>query len=153
MRTGALGLAVAAVIAFAAPAHASPEDVANSVASKIASPFCPGVTLENCPSERAVALHARIQSWAEDGWDEERIMTKLESLYGESIRALPPASGTGLGAWLAPLIALILGVGVAAVLARRWTRSCAHDPDARAELPEATRTRIQKELDALRGDT
>ncbi|HEY7874065.1 MAG TPA: cytochrome c-type biogenesis protein CcmH [Actinomycetota bacterium] len=150
-RQGAITAAAVlfACAALAGTAHASPEDVANSIAAEIMSPFCPGVTLENCPSDRAVELRARIESWAADGWDEERILTELEGLYGQSIRALPRPSGSGLGAWAVPIVALVAGIGVAAYLARRWTRG-RPEAVAVADIPPETRTRIDEELDALR---
>ena len=134
----------------AGPARASAEDLANTIAAEIMSPFCPGVTLENCPSDRAVELRARIQSWAEDGWDKERILAELEDLYGASIRALPPKSGSGLWAWLAPAIAVIAGAAAATVLTRKWTKRERDDGAPPAIAPE-TRARINEELDALRG--
>jgi cytochrome c-type biogenesis protein CcmH len=152
-RRAALALAsgVISCLVMTSAAYAAPEDVANSIAAEIMSPFCPGVTLENCPSDRAVALRARIESWAADGWDEERILTALEDQYGESIRALPSPSGSGLGAWLAPIGALAGGLVVAALLARRWTRARPARSVATVEIPPETRTRLNDELDALRG--
>jgi cytochrome c-type biogenesis protein CcmH/NrfF len=132
-------------------AGAAPEDLANEIAAKVMSPFCPGVTLENCPSDKAVALRARIESWAENGWDEDRIMAELVDLYGDPIRAVPPASGSGLWAWLAPGVAVLGGAALVTWLARRWAR---RPPASNDELPVVgaeTRARIDKELDALRG--
>jgi cytochrome c-type biogenesis protein CcmH len=145
-------LGVVLVCAVAGPARASAEDLANEISAKIMSPFCPGVTLENCPSDRAVALRDRIEGWAEDGWGEQRIMAELVDLYGEPIRALPPAGGAGLWAWLAPGIALLAGAALAVSLARKWSAR----PGPRAEeeavtVSAETRARLNEELDALRG--
>ena len=154
MRRACASVALAAVLvcSLAGPAGASAEDLANEIAAKVMSPFCPGVTLENCPSDKAVALRARIESWAQDGWGEERILDELVELYGDPIRALPPARGSGLWAWLAPGIALLGGAALAITLARRWTgRPGVTVDDEVVELPTETRARIKEELDALRG--
>ena len=149
--TAALGVALVCLVA--GPAKASPEEVANDIAAKVMSPFCPGVTLENCPSDKAVALRDRIESWAERGWDEDRIMAELVDLYGDPIRATPPASGSGLWAWLAPALALGAGAILAGVLSRRWTRRAEVTPeeDDGSRLSAETRARLNEELDALRG--
>jgi cytochrome c-type biogenesis protein CcmH/NrfF len=154
MRRAGASLAAAAVLvcALIGPARASAEDLANEIAAKVMSPFCPGVTLENCPSDKAVALRARIESWAQDGWGEERIMDELVELYGDPIRALPPARGSGLWAWLAPGIALLGGAVLAIALARRWSgRPRATTSDDAAAVSAETRARLKEELDALRG--
>lgn len=151
-RRASVAITVGLLLSLVSLGHAAaaPEDLANDIAAEIVSPFCPGVTLENCPSDRAVALRARIESWAEQGWDRDRILLALEDLYGESIRALPPKSGSGLGAWLAPLLALAGGAVLAAVLIRRWTRG-RPDGDPIATVPAETKARLNEELDALRG--
>jgi cytochrome c-type biogenesis protein CcmH/NrfF len=134
-----------------APASASPEDLATSISNDVISPFCPGVTLENCPSDAAAALRARIVSWAEAGWSRSRIMDKLEAEYGASIRALPPTSGSGLWAWLAPGLVLLAGALLATVLARRWARRRA--PEAQTAGPTGEmRARLDEELRLLRGE-
>ena len=151
--TRILGVVAVALLVCvnAGAARASGEDLANTIAAEIMSPFCPGVTLENCPSDKAVELRARIQSWAEQGWGKDRIMAELEDLYGQSIRAIPPKSGTGLWAWLAPGLAVLAGLAAAAVLARRWTRRGRTDSRNAAPVPAETRARLAEELDALRG--
>jgi cytochrome c-type biogenesis protein CcmH len=146
-------VATFAVVLAAPYAHASADDVASSVANEVASPFCPGVTLENCPSDAAVALRAKILAHAEAGWSKDRILTWLEDEYGPSIRAVPRPSGTGLWAWLAPGLALLAGVIVASVLARRWTARRAGEVDVEpTAISGDMRARIDDELRALRGE-
>lgn len=149
---GVLFAAAVFLVIAASPGLAAPDDLANRIAGEVMSPFCPGVTLENCPSNAAVALRARIVSWAEMGWSKDRIMDRLVDEYGPTIRAIPPKSGSGLWAWLAPALVLLLGGGLAGVLARRWTRGprepAPADPTA---LPDDLKSRIDGELRALRG--
>ena len=97
---------------------AKAEDVATDVAGRVMSPFCEGVTLENCPSEEAVALRHKIATKAAAGWSEDRILRWLRADYG--IReASPPTSGVGLAAWLAPAVAVLLGAVVITIVIRR----------------------------------
>ncbi len=160
MKREALLVAVAcwAVLAVApAAAVAAPQDVANDIAGRITSPFCPGVTLHDCPSQAAADLRNRISAWAEAGWGRTRIMARLESEYGQEIRAVPPASGTGLIAWALPVVVLATGAGVAFVLLRHWS---ARTPQTRLgdgpernslSLSPSERRRLDDEITAFKG--
>ena len=149
MRTLSLLFAALIVVALGAPAVAAPEDVANAVSNEIMSPYCEGVTLHDCPSDNAVALRDRIQEWAEQGWSKERIIAKLSSPseFGEEILARPPRSGTGLFAWLLPLLA-VLGAGVLVWrLLARWTNT--PGPPA-PEVSDEDHRRIETEMSKFR---
>ena len=153
-RAGALFAGVLLVLALGAPyARASADDIATSISNEVESPFCPGVTLENCPSDAAAALRAKIVERAEAGWSKGRIMGWLEDEYGVSIRAVPPTSGSGLGAWLAPGVAVLAGALLIAALMRRWTkRRRGPDTEERPALTGEMRARIDDELRALRSE-
>lgn len=134
-------------------ALAASDDVANDVAGEVMSPFCPGVTLENCPSDAAVALRARIAAWAERGWSKQRIVDELVAEYGATIRAVPPASGSGLWAWIAPALALLAGAAAAGFIARRWSRHPRPSAPVGAAVSPEIRARLDDELRTLRGET
>jgi cytochrome c-type biogenesis protein CcmH len=144
-------VAVALVLALAPGATGqSPQDVANSISEQVMSPFCPGVTLHDCPSDNAIQLRARIAAWASRGWSKEKIMTKLFSEYSD-IRAVPPDRGAFLLVWLLPAFAVVIGAGTAFALARRWTRK-GGDPPPRSELAPRDRHRLEEELALVRGE-
>lgn len=147
----AILVATAAIIP-ALPAHAAPEDLATSIAREIMSPFCPGVTLHDCPSAQADELRAEIVDWARNGWSRDRIMARLVSEYGEDVRALPPAEGSGLFAWLLPLLAVSVGGVIAWFLPRRWTARRVQQKSSPNPTSQEQR-RLDAELDALRGRT
>ena len=155
MRRGLAVGAVAALVLLAvalspAAVGASPQDVANSVSEQIMSPFCPGVTLHDCPSDNAAALRAQIARWAARGWSRDRIMTRLLSEYTD-IRAVPSDRGAGLIVWFLPAGALLAGAGIAWILTRRWTKS-GNDPQPHAELGPQERSRLEEELALVRGE-
>ena len=117
----ALVLALFTTLLFAIPARAqSPEDLTNDISNKVMSPYCPGVTLHDCPSQKALDLRDDIETYARDGMTEAEIMNRLEADFGPSIRAEPSSDGAGLLAWILPSIALLIGGGLAWTLARRW---------------------------------
>lgn len=153
-------LAATLTLATASVAQAAPEDVANRISGEIMSPYCPGVTLHDCPSKEADALRERIKDRAAAGWSEERIMDELVEQYGESIRAIPPGDGGGIIAWLLPGLVALIGAGFAAALAMRWTRArdrdrAREDVEARRALNETSpeqRRRLNAELAAQRAE-
>jgi len=117
----ALVLALFTTLLLANPARAqSPEDLANDISNKVMSPYCPGVTLHDCPSQKALDLRDDIETYARDGMTEAEIMDRLEADFGPSIRAEPSSDGAGVLAWILPSIALLIGGGLAWTLARRW---------------------------------
>ena len=117
----ALALAFVISLLLAVPARAqSPEDLANDIANKVMSPYCPGVTLHDCPSQNALELRDDIENYARDGMTEAEIMDRLEADFGPAIRAEPSSDGAGVLAWILPSIALLIGGGLAWTLVRRW---------------------------------
>jgi len=145
------------VMAPANGATGTQEDVANDIAGRVISPFCPGVTLHDCPSGAAADLRSKIAAWAEAGWGRTRIMARLEADYGPAIRAVPPASGAGLIAWVLPAVTLAAGAGIALALVRRW--SAGPHRTRQGEGPEpnplsfspSERRRLDDELAAFKG--
>ena len=145
-------VAVLAAIAGGAPISKAenPEDVANSISEQVMSPFCPGVTLHDCPSDNAIALRAQIAQWAARGWSRQKIFGKLTTEYND-IRAVPPEGGAGLLVWLLPAVALLAGGGTAAMLARRWSQGDT-TPAGTADLGPRERRRLEEELAAVRSE-
>lgn len=149
----ALSIAAVMLLALAAPASAAPQDDANYISQHIMSPFCPGVTLHDCPSDSAVALRDRITALAAEGFSRDQIMDELVEEYGQTILAEPPRSGGSLIAWVLPALALALAGWVAWTLMRRWAVIPAtpdgYDPDI--HVTASDRKRLDAELDRLRG--
>lgn len=135
---------VAVSVVLAAPADAAPEDVANRLSNEIMSPFCPGVTLHDCPSPEADALRARIRDWSAQGWNEDQIMAELTTEYGPGISAVPPDDAGGLAPWLLPAIVAAGGLLFTGALARRWTKAREEDR-RREEIEERRSARVTPE--------
>lgn len=152
---------VSVLVAFAAtPAAmgASPEDVANRVSKNVMSPYCPGLTVHDCPSGASLELRERIRDRARAGWSYERIVAELEAEFGEeTIRATPPTSGLGLVAWVLPALALAVGGGLAFIRGRHWWRgrdseasAGGHGTSYERAPTTAERAHLEAELDELR---
>ena len=126
-------------------ALATPQDEANDVAQEVMSPFCPGVTLHECPSAKAIELRDEIAGWFAQGLTHEQVLDRLENEYGPGIRATPQPRGTGLAAWLLPVAGLAIGFGVLALVLRRRSDS---DPQTTVAGPD--RERLEAELSIAR---
>jgi cytochrome c-type biogenesis protein CcmH len=155
-----LALMTFVFLTLASPASAqSPEDLANDISQKVMSPFCPGVTLHDCPSQSALDMRDRIEGYARSGMSEADIMDRLEAEYGTAIRAEPSSEGAGLVAWILPAIAALAGGALAIMVVRRWTdrgpRQHAHETDEPrpSESSTSERQRLDAELGQLRGES
>lgn len=74
------------------------------------SPFCPGLTLDECPSSQATELRQKIDKRIAAGATNQEIDSWLVADYGESVLARPPSAIS----WLIP--AMVLLAGLAALL-------------------------------------
>jgi cytochrome c-type biogenesis protein CcmH/NrfF len=92
--------------------------VARAIISSSMSPFCPGLTLETCPSPSADSLRQVIIARVQRGDARARIEADLEHDFGAAIRSTPKAEGFGLVGWSVPGLVML----VAAVVLTRWIR-------------------------------
>ena len=121
---------------------------AQEAISKIRSPFCPGQTLEICPSWQAEELRDSIDQWAGDGLTADSLIELVVATHGEEYRGFPKRSGTGLLAWVMPPAALVLGLGLV-VLALRRLRGPATPASERSGLTEQEKERLDSALAEL----
>lgn len=83
------------------------------VARDIMSPFCPGMTLAECPSEKAVKVRREIAARLEAGESPDAIVEWLVARYGEEVRGAPAPRGIALALWVVPAA---MGLGLIAML-------------------------------------
>jgi cytochrome c-type biogenesis protein CcmH len=147
----ALRVALTGTFAFLlispASAASSPSDIANEISAEIMSPYCPGVTLHDCPSDQAIALRSEIEGWARGGMTEAQIKERLVDEFGANVLASPPASGFNLLAWLLPALAIAAAAAAGWLVTKRWTSRPAIGS---VEPSSEDRTRVRAELDILR---
>lgn len=110
---------------FLTLSHATPfedpamESKAHEVFMDVMSPFCPGRSLNDCPSSKAHELKDEIRSEIEGGKKKEEILEKIFSKYGDQYRAIPKTEGFGLLAWGLPCAFLAVGLGVLLIVGLR----------------------------------
>jgi cytochrome c-type biogenesis protein CcmH/NrfF len=99
-----------------------PHPEAETAVSRLLSPFCPGLMLEQCPVEASRVLRDSMHALALQGWNADAIEAWMLSNHGEQYRAVPRRSGAGLLAWIFPPLALLLGLGFVGLVLQRVTR-------------------------------
>lgn len=92
--------------------------VARAIITGSMSPYCPGLTLETCPSPSADSLRQVIIARVKRGDTRDRIEADLERDFGAAVRSTPKAEGFGLVGWAVPGVVML----VAAVFVTRWIR-------------------------------
>ncbi len=151
-------LLVAVVFALAAPAFAQPpatnvEDPRlYDVASQLRCVVCQNLSVADSPSEMAQQMRGIVRERLAAGDSPEQVIQYFVDKYGEWILLAPRRHGFNWLVWLAPYVAVAIGLTIFAVLVRRWTRRRrtrgATPPGA---IDPAMRERIRREME-LEGD-
>ncbi|MCC7181563.1 MAG: cytochrome c-type biogenesis protein CcmH [Acidobacteria bacterium] len=115
---------------------------------EVMSPFCPGLTLADCPSPNAFELRKDIQARLERGESREAIVDALVAQYGTELLSDPSDTPIGRVVWGVPFLLAALAAGVLAFLVRRMTGGQPSETPGGAETP-AVRERLDEELAAL----
>ena len=119
MRIAAWLLLCSALLATPAFAQEDPEiaiaRAAHELSRDLMSPYCPGRTLEACPSPDALAVREEIRAALRAGEPADSIRARIEARFGQAVVGLPQSS---LGRAL-PVLCLALGaLGLVLVLRR-----------------------------------
>ena len=140
------------VLLALACAGASAEDAPNegrrvqSIVRHTASPFCPGKTLDSCPSPKAGEWRRDIHRWVSDGVSEPEIRDRLQARVPGFDLSIPPVKS----GWVIPAIAVVLSTFWLIVMARRFYRgSQRRSEPTRFEASEALDARLDDELTQL----
>lgn len=104
----------------------------DEVAGRMMSPFCPGLTLDECPSDQASRLRAEVDEMVRRGDTNAEIDRWIVDNFGEVALARPGGSL----AWVAPPLAVLAGLGVVMLFLRRRTGGGEAGPEPSAMVPE-----------------
>jgi cytochrome c-type biogenesis protein CcmH len=145
------------VLAIASPAHAQPpatnvdDHTAYEVASQLRCVVCQNLSVADSPSEMAQQMRAIVRERLASGDRPEQVVQYFVDKYGEWILLAPRRRGFNWLVWLAPYVAVAVGLAIFAVVVRRWTRRRRQAPVAPAGVDPAMRERIRRELE-VEGD-
>ncbi len=97
------------------------DDQVYDIASQLMCPVCAGQTVAESNSPLAQQMREQIRVRLLRGESHDEIIAYFVSQFGESVLAAPPKRGVGLALWLAPVVALAIGVIVMIRYLRRIT--------------------------------
>ena len=80
---------------------------------QVFSPFCPGRSLNDCPSSKAHELKLEMRQKLEQGVPPDQILQAVFSRFGDKYRAVPLFEGIGTMVWLAPIGFVVVGLTLA----------------------------------------
>jgi cytochrome c-type biogenesis protein CcmH len=130
-----LGLALAFALTLAQGSPA-PQTAADSVleartrevASVLRCPVCQGLSIQDSPSPLAQEMKGLVRDQLRAGRSPEEVKAYFVGRYGEWILLQPKASGFNLAVYVLPVVMLLGGVVLIAVLARKWSRKTLSEP-------------------------
>ncbi|MFW2387032.1 MAG: hypothetical protein ACN4G0_01745 [Polyangiales bacterium] len=130
---------------------APPEDLrvegrqAQSIVRTTNSPFCPGKTLDSCPSPRAGEWRRDIRTWVEDGVPEGEIRGRLQSRVPDFDLSIAPVKS----GWVIPAVAVVLSTLWLIIVARSFSGPTPPPPSRRPPKHASLDARLDEELAQL----
>jgi cytochrome c-type biogenesis protein CcmH/NrfF len=141
---------LAAPHAYADDSRAALDAKAYQLYQQVLSPFCPGRSLNDCPSSKAQELKGQMRQKMEQGVPDQVILDEVFASFGDQYRAVPHYAGFGKLVWWAPIAFILLGACLIALLAsRKKRRVVAEEARSQNTLSEEMRATIRRELEAL----
>jgi cytochrome c-type biogenesis protein CcmH len=124
--------------------------------ASLQSPFCPGLTLDSCPSWYADSLRTEIRQRMAAGESPEAIRDQLARDFGQRILGEPTWRGFDVLGWIGPGVLLLLGGSVLAMVVRQRGRrtpspAAVVRPEyvpALVDIPPSERARLEQQLQA-----
>lgn len=90
----------------------SETDRVEQIGTQIKCPVCQAESIANSPSQMARDMMALVAERVAEGANDEEIIDELLSAYSGAVLLDPPASGATLVLWIAPLVAVAVGVSM-----------------------------------------
>lgn len=117
---------------------------------QVFSPFCPGRSLNDCPSAKAGDLKAQMRAQLEQGVPPEVILEGVFQSFGEKYRAIPPYAGFGKLVWWVPIGFFVIGAALVMLAARRRSGgSVVNSTDRVAPTDPLIQAEIDRELSSI----
>lgn len=92
-----------------------------AVASTLRCPVCQGESIQDSPSELAQQMRAVVRDQLRAGNTPDEVKAYFVSKYGEWILLEPTMTGLNILLYVLPVVLVVGGLALIAVLVRRWT--------------------------------
>ena len=116
----------------------------HEVAAQLRCVVCQNLSVADSPSEMASQMRAIVRERLAAGDSPAQVRQYFVDRYGEWILLAPPRRGFTLLVWLAPLVAVVVGVVIVALRISGWTAPRRPTPPP---VDAAMRERIRRELE------
>ena len=105
----------------ATTADSALEAQTKAVALSLRCPVCQGESIEDSPSDLARQMRAVVRERLRSGETPDEVKAYFASKYGEWILLEPTMKGLNVLLYVIPVLLVVGGLALVAVLVRRWT--------------------------------
>jgi cytochrome c-type biogenesis protein CcmH len=141
-----VALLVGGTAAAQQPSRPVDDQQVYEVAADLRCVVCQNLSVADSPSEMAAQMRAIVRERLAAGDTPAQVRQYFVERYGEWILLSPPRRGFNLLVWGAPLVAVAAGLGLVAILLRRWTgRRRPAPPPVSAAMSERIRREMEGE--------
>lgn len=134
---GGIAILMAGLLVFLILDFESDADRVESLGSQIKCPVCQGESIADSPAPMARDMMALVEERVDAGAGDDAIVDELLSSYTGAVLLDPPASGSTLLLWVAPFLAVLVGVATIS-----WWQKHPKDDEVDAEGIEAPPRRL-----------
>jgi cytochrome c-type biogenesis protein CcmH len=114
------------------------------IATQLRCVVCQNLSVADSPSEMANQMRAIVRERLATGETPAQVIEYFVDKYGEWILLSPRARGFTLLVWVAPFVAVAIGLALVGVRLRRWTRPRPASPGA---VDASMSERIRREME------
>jgi cytochrome c-type biogenesis protein CcmH len=141
-----LALLVTTPAAAQQPSRPVDDQQVYEIASELRCVVCQNLSVADSPSEMANQMRAIVRERLAAGDSPAQVRQYFVERYGQWILLAPPRRGFNLLVWAAPVVAVVVGLGLVALLLRRWTgRRRPAPPPVSAAMSERIRREMESE--------
>jgi cytochrome c-type biogenesis protein CcmH len=97
------------------------DDQTRAIAQELRCVVCQNLSVADSPSEMAQQMRGVVREQLQAGKTPQEVKDFFVSKYGEWVLLAPKTQGFSLLVWVLPFVVLILGIGLALWLVRRWS--------------------------------
>ena len=128
------------------PARHVEEQTVYEIASQLRCVVCQNLSVADSPSEMALQMRSVIKERLAAGERPDQVMRYFVDKYGVWILLSPPRHGFSLLVWVFPFVAVFVGLGIVALVLRKWTRR--RRPSPQTPIDADMSERIRRETEA-----
>jgi cytochrome c-type biogenesis protein CcmH len=106
------------------PHNLTPEQQAQAkeIQTELWCPICQGVRLDVCEQKVCQQMRDMIDEMLVEGKSKQEIIDEFVDQYGVVILGEPPKQGINIMAWLMPVLLVVVGLGFAFWMSKKWTQ-------------------------------